>query len=80
MNVRIIEQPSGLLNGVAWPAAGETIDLPDEVAEGMIGAGQVERVKEQAKPAKKAAAKPPSAEEKRPASTAKVEKRAAKKV
>lgn len=69
MKVRIIEQPTGLLNGAYWPAEGEVCDLPDAVAEVMIDAGHVEQVKaaKKAAPAKKA--------EKRPASAAKVEKR-----
>lgn len=63
MKVRIIHQPSGLLNGQPWPEAGETIDLPDATAEGMAAVGHVEIVKSAAKV------------EKRPAPSAKVEKR-----
>lgn len=78
MKVRIIERPTGLINGAEWPEAGETIDLPDVVAKSMIGAGTVE----EAKPAaKKAAAKKDDDKpvEKRPAAKAGVEKRPAKK-
>ncbi len=71
MKVRVVNQPSGLLNGHAWPEAGQEIDLPDVVAEGMAAAGAVEIVKA----AKTAASKPEDKVEKRPAPTAKVETR-----
>jgi len=64
-------QPSGLLNGLPWPAVGETVDLPDGVAEAMVEAKHLTRVE---KTAKKAAAKPDDAE-KRPAAKADVETR-----
>lgn len=70
MKVRVKVQPSGLLNTQPWPEVGETVDLPDAVAEAMIGAGAVEAVK----PEKKAAAKPAKVE-KRPAAKKAVEKR-----
>jgi hypothetical protein len=73
MKVRIINQPSGLLNAKPWPEAGETIDLPTVVAEGMAAAGDVEIVK--AAPAKKAAEKPAEKVESRPAAKADVETR-----
>lgn len=41
VKVRIKERISGLLNGAAWPAPGETIDLPKAVAEGMLETGTV---------------------------------------
>lgn len=72
MKVRIIEQPTGLLNGNYWPAEGEVMELPDAVAEGMIGAGHVERV---AEPAKKTTGRVES----RPAPSGQVEKRGAAK-
>lgn len=79
MKVRVVNQPTGLLNGQPWPEAGETVDLPDVVAESMAAAGTVEVVKAEKKPAaKKAAAKPDKAE-KRPAAKADVETRAKKK-
>lgn len=68
MKVRVVTRPLGLLNGAEWPEVGETLDLPDVVAEVMVSAGAVEKVA-----AKKAV------EEKRPASQAKVEKRTASK-
>lgn len=75
MKVRVKVRPGGLLNGSEWPEVGETLDLPDVVAEGMIAAGNLEAVKD--KPAaKKAAAKPDKAE-KRPASKADTETRKA---
>ena len=63
-------QPSGLLNGKLWPEAGETVDLPDAVAEAMVKAGDLA----EDKPAKKAAAKKDESE-KRPAANADVETR-----
>lgn len=62
-SVRIKVRPTGLINGREWPPVGETIDLPDAVAEGMAGAGHVEIVKDEPKV------------EKRPAPTKRVEKR-----
>lgn len=70
MKVRIIVRPSGLLNGQEWPEVGKTIDLPKAVAEGMARVGDVEIV---------AAEKAEKPAEKRPASTAGVEKRTQKK-
>ena len=59
--VKIKIRPTGLINGREWPQVGESIDLPDGVAKDMAAAGyvEVEAVKV----------------EKRPAPTAKVEKR-----
>lgn len=45
MKVRIIVPQTGLYNGAPWPAPGETIDLPEHVAEGMIRNGHVENAK-----------------------------------
>ena len=58
MKVRIKVRPSGLINLREWPEVGETIDLPDDVAEGMIASGDGEAVKDEKPAAKKAAAKP----------------------
>jgi hypothetical protein len=69
--VRIIVRPTGLINGVEWPEVGQTIDLPDAVADGMVKVGDVERVAVKAAPAKKV--------EKATAPEAKVEKRTEKK-
>lgn len=44
MKVRIVVQPTGLINGEPWPAAGEEVDVPEAVAEAMAGAGHVEVV------------------------------------
>lgn len=68
--VRIIVRPTGLINGQEWPEAGQTMDLPKSVAEGMAAAGDVEIVAD-AKPVDKTAAKV----EKRPAPKANVETR-----
>lgn len=71
--VRILVRPSGLINGVDWPAVDEVMDLDDAVAEGMAAAGVVEVVKDKPKtPAKKQAA---AKVETRPAPTKGVEKR-----
>lgn len=53
MKVRMIKQPSGLINGYPWPAAGEEIDLPQVVAEDMAASGLVEVVVEKRPAAKK---------------------------
>jgi hypothetical protein len=60
---KVLVQPSGLINGQVWPEAGETIELEEGAAVSMAEAGILEPVKEEPKT------------EKRPASTAKVEKR-----
>jgi hypothetical protein len=59
-------QPSGLINGQAWPEVGEPIELSEEAAAGMVDSGVLEKPA-----AKKSAAKV----EKRPASKANVETR-----
>jgi len=38
-NVVIQRQISGTRNGVAWPAPGETLDVPQTEAEGLISLG-----------------------------------------
>lgn len=67
MKVVIAIKPSGLYGGEEWPEVGASIDLPAHVADPMIAAGLVVA----AKPATKAPAK----QEKRPASTDRVESR-----
>ena len=39
MKVRIKVQPTGLLNGREWPAAGEEIDVPDVVGADLCASG-----------------------------------------
>lgn len=73
--VRIIIRPSGLLNGREWPEVGESIELPDVVADDMESSGHVERIT--AKPAAKAADKP-AAKTPRKRAAKKVETRPAK--
>lgn len=46
MKVRIVNRPTGLINGVEWPPVGEEIDLPQATAEGMAAVGDVEVVTE----------------------------------
>lgn len=66
MKVRIVHRPTGCINGQVWPKAGGTIDLPNDVAEGMIRTGTVEKV---------GAEKVEKPVETRPAPTDKVETR-----
>ena len=47
--VEIVTKPSGLINGRDWPEPGETLELPDDVAESMAAAGAVKLVKSAAK-------------------------------
>lgn len=46
MKVRIKVQPSGLINGVEWPAAGGEIDVPDVVGADLCSSGAAEPVAE----------------------------------
>lgn len=46
MKVRIVNRPTGLLNGVEWPPVGGEIDVPQVVAESMAAVGDVEIVVE----------------------------------
>lgn len=39
MKVRLNVALSGTRNGHAWPACGETVDLPDSEALGMVAGG-----------------------------------------
>lgn len=41
-SVRMLSTVSGSRDGVAWPAPGETIDVPDDEAEGLIASGVAE--------------------------------------
>jgi len=72
MKVTIKVRPTGGYNGAAWPKVGDTIDLPDHVAEGMISTGAAEKAK-----AAKAAPSKPDESEKRPATSKSVETRKA---
>lgn len=62
MKVRIVNRPTGLLNGRDWPEVGETLEVDDHVGADMCDSGIGEPVVE-------------DKTEKRPASKAKVEKR-----
>lgn len=74
MKVRIVQRPTGLLNGQEWPEEGQTVDLPDGVAEAMIGAGHVEKAQGSS------SSRPSTGQtEKRPAPAKRAEKRTAKK-
>lgn len=70
---KVLVRPTGAYDGKVWPQVGETVDLPDHVAEAMARSGNVEIVKT---PAKKAAE--PSKAEKRPATHKAAESRPAK--
>ena len=63
MQVRIEVRPTGGYNGAPWPAVGETIDLPEHVALGMLRAGHVSAV--QAAPVVETATVKPKAETRR---------------
>ena len=39
MRVKLIVQLSGTRDGAEWPARGETVDLPDDEAVSLLGAG-----------------------------------------
>lgn len=39
MRVRLTTDVSGTRDGLAWPAAGSVIDLPDDEARGMVSGG-----------------------------------------
>lgn len=39
MKVRIVNQPTGLLNGRDWPARGETLEVDDHVGAEICAAG-----------------------------------------
>ena len=41
MRVVMVAPPSGYRDGVKWPAAGETIDLPEAEALGLISGGAI---------------------------------------
>lgn len=77
MKVRIKVRPTGLLNGRDWPRVGETIDLPDAVAEGMIGAGHAKALTKAEVEAEEKADDAPKVET-RPANTDAVETRPVK--
>ena len=73
MKCKVLVRPTGSYNGQEWPEVGETIDLPDTVAEGMVKSGNVEIVKA---PAAKTAQS--GGAEKRPAAPKNVESRKGK--
>lgn len=39
MNVTMLRHISGTRDGVDWPAPGESIDVPDDEAQGLIANG-----------------------------------------
>lgn len=39
MLVRMVKKIGGFRDGVAWPEVGETIDVPDHEASGLVGNG-----------------------------------------
>ena len=44
MKIRLKVHLSGTRNGVAWPAYGETVELPDEEAAQMVATGMADPV------------------------------------
>lgn len=74
---KVIQRPTGLINGRVWPRVGEVIDLPRSTGEGMTSAGFLEPAPE-SRPAKKSTAKKAAAKpapESRPANSSDVETR-----
>lgn len=48
MAVKVKVRPTGLINGQEWPEVGESVDhlnLPDDVVDGMVKAGFLEKSK-----------------------------------
>ena len=58
MKVRIVNRPSGLLNGRDWPDVGEELEVADEIGADLCSSGVgepvVEDKTEKAVPSKKA--------------------------
>lgn len=58
MKVRIVNRPSGLLNGHEWPDVGEELEVADEIGADLCSSGVgepvVEDKVEKAVPSKKA--------------------------
>lgn len=44
MKIRMLVQVTGTRNGSAWPAPGETIDVPAAEAEDLVDQGRAEKV------------------------------------
>ncbi len=56
MNVTMLRKVSGTRDGVDWPDPGESIDVPDEEAAGLIGNGLAKAADEPApEPSRKGA-------------------------
>ncbi len=61
MRVQLLTAITGTRDGQDWPAAGESVDLPDAEARDMIAAGLAAEVADAPKPQKAAAPKPRTA-------------------
>lgn len=61
MRVQLLTAITGTRDGQDWPAAGESVDLPDAEARDMIAAGLVVEVADAPKPQTAAAPKPRTA-------------------
>lgn len=57
MRVKMRHQISGTRDGVAWPAPGEEIDLPDDEAVTLLRQGMAEAIEDKAAPEKATAPK-----------------------
>jgi hypothetical protein len=42
---RVLRQQTGMVNGEPWPEPGDVVRLEESVAEGMVGAGDLEEAK-----------------------------------
>lgn len=54
---RIAQPITGCLNAKPWPEVGEFVDLPAEIADDMVAAGQLETPADKLKVEKRPAAK-----------------------
>lgn len=57
MRVKMRHQMSGTRDGVAWPAPGEEITLPDDEATTLLNQGMAEAVEDKGEPEKATAPK-----------------------
>lgn len=64
MRVRMKAALSGTRDGVAWPPAGGCVDLPDEEATHLVGAGLATLPNDDTPPAVEETATPPDEAEK----------------
>lgn len=76
MKIKMLIQIAGARDGVAYPAPGETLDLPDNEAAKLCAAGFAEPIAERAKPEKAVARQAETRESKTPVPAKKAAKKA----